>query len=57
LFQDNQAVVGAMKAFSSSSPAMMVELREVWRILDDFKIRFVIEYIRSELNPADAPSR
>ena len=57
LFQDNQAVVGAMKAFSSSSPAMMVELREVWKILDDFKICFVIEYIRSELNPADAPSR
>ena len=57
LFQDNQAVVGAMRAFSSSSPAMMVELREIWAILDLHSIRFTIEYIRSELNPADAPSR
>lgn len=57
LFQDNQAVVGAMRAFSSSSPAMMVELREIWRLLDQHAIRFTIEYIRSELNPADAPSR
>ena len=57
LFQDNQAVVGAMRAFSSSSPAMMVELREIWALLDSNQIRFTIEYIRSELNPADAPSR
>ena len=57
LFQDNQAVVGAMRAFSSSSPAMMVELREIWALLDLHQIRFTIEYIRSELNPADAPSR
>jgi hypothetical protein len=32
LFQDNQAVVGAMRAFSSSSPAMMVEVREIWSL-------------------------
>ena len=57
LFQDNTAVIGAMKSFSSSSPAMMVELREVWEILDRFKIRFEIVYVRSALNPADAPSR
>lgn len=57
LFQDNQAVIGAMKSFSSSSPAMMVELREIWALLDAHQIRFTIEYIRSELNPADAPSR
>ena len=57
LFQDNQAVVGAMRAFSSSSPDMMVELREIWSILDLHSIRFTIEYIRSELNPADASIR
>ncbi len=57
LFQDNQSVVGEMNSFSSSSPAMMVELREIWSLLDSHQIRFTIEYIRSELNPADAPSR
>jgi hypothetical protein len=57
LFQDNQAVVGAMRAFSNSSPAMMVELSEIWSLLDLHQISFTIEYIRSELNPADAPSR
>ena len=47
LFQDNQAVVGAMRTFSSSNPAMMVDLREIWALLDAHQIRFTIEYIRS----------
>ena len=36
---------------------MMVELRAVLKVLDEFQIRFQIVYIHSELNPADAPSR
>jgi len=35
---------------------MMVELRAVLKVLDEFQIRFQIVYIRSELNPADVPS-
>ena len=57
LYQDNMAVVGCLKNLTSTSPAMMVELREVLSILDQFQIRFEIVYIRSHLNPADAPSR
>jgi len=57
LYQDNMAVVGCLKNLTSTSPAMMAELREVLSILDQFKIRFEIVYIRSHLNPADAPSR
>ena len=56
LYQDNMAVVGCLKNLTSTCPAMMVELREVLGILDEFKIRFEIVYIPSHLNPADAPS-
>jgi len=57
LYQDNMAVVGCLRNLTSTSPAMMVELRAVLKVLDEFQIRFQIAYIRSELNPADAPSR
>jgi hypothetical protein len=57
LYQDNMAVVGCLRNLTSTSPAMMVELRAVLKVLDEFQIRFQIVYIRSELNPADAPSR
>jgi hypothetical protein len=56
LFQDNQAVVGAMRAFSSSSPAMMVELSEIWALLDLHQICFTIKYICSELNQRMRPA-
>jgi len=36
---------------------MMGELRAMLKVLDEFQIFFQIVYIRSELNPADAPSR
>jgi hypothetical protein len=57
LHQDNQAVVGALRNFSSSCPAMMVELREILAILDLYNIRFQVVYVRSADNLADAPSR
>jgi len=57
LYQDNIAVVGCLRNLTSTSPAMMVELHAVLKVLDEFQIRFQIVYILSELNPADAPSR
>jgi len=42
---------------TSTSPTMMVDLRAVFKVLDEFQIRFQIIYIYSELNPVDALSR
>jgi len=57
LYQDNMAVIGCLRTLTSTSLAMMVQLRAVLKVLDEFQIRFQIVYIRIKLNPADAPSR
>jgi hypothetical protein len=57
LYQDNQAVCGALRKMSSKCPALMAEIKELVPWLHDNKIRLDVVYIRSEANLADAPSR
>jgi hypothetical protein len=57
LYQDNQAVVGALRKMSSRCPALMAEIKELVPWLLEHKIRLDVVYIRSEANLADAPSR
>jgi len=57
LYQDNMAVMVCLRNLTSTSLVMMVQLRAVLKVLDEFQIRFQIVYIRTELNPIDALSR
>jgi hypothetical protein len=57
LYQDNMAVVGALRKMSSRCPALMAEIKELVPWLLEHKIRLEVVYIRSEANLADAPSR
>ena len=57
LFEDNQAVVHMIRNRTSRSPALMAELRQLLKLLDELKIDLDVRYIRSALNPADALSR
>ena len=57
LYQDNMAVVGALRKMSSRCPALMTEIKELVPWLLEHKIRLEVVYIRSEANLADAPSR
>jgi hypothetical protein len=57
LYQDNMAVVGALRKMSSKCPALMTEIKELVPWLLEHKIRLDVVYIRSEANLEDAPSR
>ena len=57
LYQDNMAVVGALRKMSSKCPEIMAVIKELVPWLHDNKIRLEVVYIRSEANLADAPSR
>jgi hypothetical protein len=57
LYQDNQAVCGALRKMSSKCPALMVKIKDLVPWLHENKIRHDVVYIRSEANLADASSR
>ena len=57
LYQDNMAVVGALRKMSSKCPEIMAVIKELVPWLHVNKIRLEVVYIRSEANLADAPSR
>ena len=57
-FEDNQAVVQIINNLTTRSPAIMSELRELWRVLDLNGISLLTEYINTKDNvQADALSR
>ena len=57
LFCHNTTVVQLLRKGTSSSPLLMAELRQVWRLLIDMQVDLVPVYIPSDDNPADFPSR
>ena len=57
LHEDNQAVCHILRNFTSRSPVIMLYLRKLILLLDTNNITLRPVYIRSEDNPADAPSR
>jgi hypothetical protein len=57
LYQDNQAVCGALRKMSYKCPALMTEIKDLVPWLHENKIRLDVVYIRSEANLADASSR
>ena len=57
LFCDNTTTVQLLRKGVSRSPLLMAEVRQLWQLLVDANIKLVPVYIKSELNPADAPSR
>ena len=56
LYQDNQAVVGALRKMSSRCPALMSEIKELVPWFLENNIHLDVVYIRSEANLADTPS-
>jgi hypothetical protein len=56
-YSDNAGVVGAWKNRSSSNISQNEVLGRILRILISRQCFLTLEYIRSENNPADAPSR
>ncbi len=50
LYQDNQAVCGALRKMSSKCPALMSEIKDLVPWLHENKIRLDVVYIRSEVN-------
>jgi hypothetical protein len=56
-YSDNAGVVGAWKNRSSTNVAQNEVLGRILRILITRQCFLTLEYIRSEENPADAPSR
>jgi len=56
-YSDNSGVVGAWKNRSSTNAAQNEVLGRILRILISRRCFLTLEYIRSEDNPADAPSR
>jgi hypothetical protein len=56
-YSDNAGVVGAWKNRSSTNVAQNEVLGRILRILISRQCFLTLEYIRSEDNPADAPSR
>ena len=57
LFCDNTTTVQLLRKGVSRPPLLMAEVRQLWQLLVDDDIKLVPVYIKSELNPADAPSR
>ena len=57
LHEDNQAVVYIIRERTSRSPVIMAYMWKLWAILDLNQIDMQVQYVKSELNPADAPSR
>ena len=56
LYQDNQAVCGALRKMSSKCPALMAEIKDLVPWFHENKIRLDVVYIRSEANLADGSS-
>ncbi|EPY37483.1 TcC31.12 [Angomonas deanei] len=54
---DNTSVLGAIRKGVSTSGALSYELQEVADVLNKRSIQAEYRYIKSENNPADAPSR
>jgi hypothetical protein len=57
LWEDNQAVVGILRKWSTRSVGMRSDLEDIIRILEDEAILLQVRYIRSKHNPADWWSR
>ena len=59
LWEDNQAVVGILRGFTtrSAEPAMRADLEEIIGVLEAESILLSVRYIRSKDNPADWWSR
>jgi hypothetical protein len=57
VYQDNMAVVGALRKMPSKSPALMVKVKGLVPWLNENKIHLDVVCIRSDANLADAPSR
>eukprot|EP01050_Picozoa_sp_SAG11_P002526 SAG11_NODE_129_length_15500_cov_16.145250_13_plen_143_part_00 len=57
IHEDNQAVIYIVRERTSRSPVIMAYLRKLWAILDLNCIDLRLKYVRSAMNPADAPSR
>ena len=56
-FTDNQAVLGVLGKGRSSAPALLRLARIAASLALGLEIRVLWRYIRSEVNPADGPSR
>ena len=58
LHEDNMAVCYVLRELTTRSRVMMKYLRELWSLMQQSEIEFAkVDYIKSALNPADAPSR
>jgi hypothetical protein len=57
MMQDNQAVMYCVRKLSSKQPVVQRLLRRFWALCDLHSIRITIDYVRSEFNEADRPSR
>jgi hypothetical protein len=57
LFVDNTAILRALSAGTSKSPALMDVVRQVWAWLEQHDVTLSLRYVRSLDNPADEPSR
>ena len=56
--EDNQAAMFATRRLTSKHPLVMPLLRRLWALLCEHRIRLQhVDYVRSEENPADEPSR
>ena len=56
-FTDNRAVLGVLGKGRSSAPALLRLARIAASLTLGLEIRVLWRYIRSEVNPADGPSR
>ena len=58
LHEDNMAVCYILRRKITRSPVLMAELRKLWAFAEQHEIALrTVSYVRSEDNPADAPSR
>ena len=57
IFTDNQALLGALRKGRSSVKSMNNIRRRVACLLLVANLETVLYYVKSELNPADGPSR
>ena len=57
LFVDNQAVVYVIRNFTTRSPIMMAELRNLVALCETNNARLSVQWVPTDLNTADAPSR
>jgi ribonuclease HI len=57
VLSDSQVVVGAVMKGRSSSPQLLRRLRALSALVLAGGVRLSVRWVRSELNPADEPSR